>query len=95
MEKEYVPGHAKAATWKLAAVGVIAGIIFSQSVVATLGVILAVLGAFAVDQTTHLAQHHNEKAPTFLEQYMQDRSHVMKFGGYFVFFCGIAFAVMR
>lgn len=72
-----IPGHFLAFTWFLAISAGVVAFLVSWRFTASLGMILFVIGAFLADQATHLARHHDEQPPTWLEK--EQKEHKLLF----------------
>lgn len=66
-----IPGHMKAVTWILGTVLSVVAYAATGEVSSVVGVLMLVLGMFIADQATHLAQHHEDEPPTWLECQLQ------------------------
>ncbi len=67
----HIPGHFRAITvWVLLVVGLVTWIT-TGNLRPVVGMAVMVLGIFVADQATHLAQHHDEVPPTWVEQIIQ------------------------
>jgi len=76
MKKMMIPGHFKASTLLLIATVVVAAYLDGEYNYVGyeniyFGLISILLGAFFVDQATHLNQHKHERPPTAIERFMK------------------------
>jgi len=68
MIRRIIPGHVLGITWILALASALTAIVSSGRPKAVIGILLFVAGSFLADQATHLAQHHDDQPPTWIER---------------------------
>ena len=91
--RKYVPGHFWGSTiWIVIVAASVVGLA-TKSARPTVGIVIAVIGAFLSDQAVHLDQPaHREVAPTWLERSMQQSRYLWQGIGLSV--VAVGFAVM-
>lgn len=84
-----IPGHVRAFTWMLATVAGVVSWMITGSWNTPLGMIVVVIGEFLGNQATHLAQHHAEQPPTWLEIQQQRHNRLFQVLGLSIVALGI------
>ncbi len=84
-----IPGHVRGFTWILALIGGISAWAFTGNFFTLLGVELIIVGSYLGDQATHLARHHDETPPTWVEKKQQNNKLFFQFLGLVLIVLGI------
>ncbi|HTE48905.1 MAG TPA: hypothetical protein VK675_03305 [Candidatus Paceibacterota bacterium] len=89
MKQEVIPGHVRAYTWVLALVAIITAVAVTRNWHAPVGMLILIIGEFLGNQATHLAQHHDELPPTWIEVQQQRHKVIFQILGLCIVIVGI------
>ncbi len=87
---DQIPGHVRAHTWLEALIAGAAAYVATKRLVAAIGMIIVVIGAYLGNQATHLDQeNHSGMAITWIERQQQNHKNAFQFIGLLLVAIGI------